>query len=92
MNALSRQAKDTMMCILFDESEVMSILSEFRLRLVKRTDRVTLFMIQAEPELITRIFQSQQGNLNKEILECRNFWLELIEIKQMFGLSGNRMS
>ena len=54
-DALSRQAKDTMMCALFDESDAMSILNEFGLRLVERTDRATLFTIRAEPKLITKI-------------------------------------
>ena len=53
--ALSRQAKDTMLFILFDECDTMSILGEFGLKLVERTDRATLFTIRAEPELITRI-------------------------------------
>ena len=61
-DALSRQAKDTMMCLLFDESDAMDILSEFGLQLVQRTDRETLFTIRAEPKLITRVIQSQQGN------------------------------
>ena len=61
-DALSRQAKDTMMCVLFDESDAMSILSEFGLRLLERTDKATLCTIIAEPELITKVIQSQQGN------------------------------
>ncbi|WP_227642606.1 hypothetical protein, partial [Klebsiella pneumoniae] len=63
-DALSRQAKAEiiMACILFDEWDAMSILSEFGLKLVERTDKATLFTIRAEPELITKVIQSQQGN------------------------------
>ena len=61
-DALSRQAKDTMMCALFDESDAMSIVSEFGLRLTETTDRATLYTIRAEPELIGKVIQSQQGN------------------------------
>ena len=48
-DALSRQTKDTMACILFDECDAMHILNEFGLRLVEGTDRVILFTIRAEP-------------------------------------------
>ena len=41
-----------MMCVLFDESDAMSILSEFGLRLVERPDEAALY----------RVTQSQQGN------------------------------
>ena len=58
-DALSRQAKDTMMCALFDESDAMSIVSEFGLRLTETTDRATLYTIRAEPELIGKVIQSQ---------------------------------
>ena len=40
----------------------MGVLSEFGLNLVERTDKATLYTIRAEPELITKVIQSQQGN------------------------------
>ncbi|MGI4578925.1 Ty3/Gypsy family RNase HI domain-containing protein, partial [Klebsiella pneumoniae] len=60
-DALSRQAKaeEVMMCILFGECGGMCILSDFGLNLVERTDKATLFTIRAEPELISRVIQSQ---------------------------------
>ena len=70
-DALSRQAKDTMTCVLFDESDAMSILSEFWLQLMERADSATLFTIRVEPELITRVFQSQQGNARMQKFVAR---------------------
>ncbi|MGI4568737.1 Ty3/Gypsy family RNase HI domain-containing protein, partial [Klebsiella pneumoniae] len=63
-DALSRQdkAKDIMMCILFDECNAMDILSQYGLTLVEDTNKATLFTIRAEPELISRVIESQQGN------------------------------
>ena len=65
-DALSRQTKDVMMCILFDECDAMGVLSEFRLNLVESTDKATFYTIQAEPELITKVIKSQRGNLRTQ--------------------------
>ena len=79
-DALSRQAKDTMMCILFDESDALNTLGEFGLRITEKADSATLCTIRAEPELITRVIQSQQGNartqkfVNKAIRGKSNVW------------------
>ena len=79
-DALSRQAEDTKMCALFDESDAMGILSEFGLRLMERTDKATLYTIRAEPELISKVIQSQQGNprtqkfVTKAIRGKSNVW------------------
>ena len=70
-DALSRQAKDTMMCALFDESDGMSILNDFGLRLVDGTDQATLYAIRAEPELIGKVIRSQQGNTRAQKLVAR---------------------
>ena len=68
-DALSRQANDTMTCALFDESDAMGILGEFGLQILERVDSATLFTIRAEPELITRVIQSQQGNARTQKFE-----------------------
>ena len=79
-DALSRQAKDIMMCILIDEFDAMNILGEFGVRIVEEADSATLFTIRAEPELITRVIHSQQGNprthkfVKKAIRGRSNVW------------------
>ena len=84
-DALSRQAKDTMMCILFDESDALNTLGEFGLRITEKADSATLCTIRAETELITRVIQSQQGNARTQ-----KFVNKAIRGKSNVGSLGNQ--
>ena len=69
-DALSRKTQCSMMCLIRDDWDAMKTLAEFGLDLVEGEDRVTMFTIEARPDIIVQVMEAQKNNArSKKFME-----------------------
>lgn len=67
-DALSRKACCTLACLVHDDWEALRILTDFGLEMVEDQGYATLFSLEAQPDMIARVIDAQQGSARSQKL------------------------
>ena len=92
-DALSYKTRCSLAFLAMNEWELMRVLSEFGLDCVEEGSRATLYTIEIQPTLITRVIETQYGDEESEVYRIRMTSKRVSRVGPfpMTGVSGSRV-